>query len=359
MCGALVLQQVAYWASFNLHVRPDGNSWVYKTYEGLADDTGIYSASSVKRALPVLKRLGVLVVGKGMNKMGYDKTNWYRVDKIALGELLKTDCPSGSKRPVPSGQNDPFHKVNMTLPIPETNHRDYPETPNTNTGGDKSPVKHMKAEDVLKGMGKTGIPKTGEPTLPSPPIGIQGETPLPPLPKISAVKSGQPLHIRWKAHQSSATGGFVPDLKAKDKGQLGHITKAIGPVMAAQVIDYVWTYWLRFTEKARADKDLKSAPATPQIGFTLMHYDIALQLIALKETQDLAKAAQESSYAAFMAKPTLPQQEVAQTPPKPDNSTVQSIAKVEGMTPDEIQEELEFFANLTAQKLTKQKGGGI
>lgn len=142
-CGAIVLQQIEYWTTFNLHIREDGHSWVYKTYDDLAADTGgMYSASSIKQALPTLKRTGVLVVGKGMNKFGYDKTNWYRIDKKSLELLLETAPPKKQKLPNPSGKNCPIKQAEFTLPIPETTqrlHRDYienqqPKTANTLKG---------------------------------------------------------------------------------------------------------------------------------------------------------------------------------------------------------------------------------
>lgn len=45
------------------------------------------------------------------------------------------------------------------------------------------------------------------------------------------------------------------------------------------VMNWVWENWWRFSDKAKEEAGVESAPPKPHIGFLLAHYDTAVNLM--------------------------------------------------------------------------------
>lgn len=272
VCGALILQQIHYWASCNLHVK-DGHSWVYKTYENLVSDIRLYDVSTVKRALSRLKESKVLVVGKRMNKAGYDKTNWYRVDKDVLKALLKPVALIGSKCTNPLGQNDPIHKVKKNQPIPKTTAKttdiDYLQLASEIAG--KIQLENSgEIKQIEEGIDK--IEKTEENEM------ANASDVLKAFDKSPAISGTgvQALALLWRKRVASEYGGFQKPLTLKEIGQLKHVLKALGSD-ALPVLDHTLQHWSAFASEASVQAGV-IPPMAPVTGFFCSHWNIAANL---------------------------------------------------------------------------------
>lgn len=157
---AIVLQQIHYWIEINRQSGKnsiDGYWWTYNTYTEWQSQFPFWSESTVKRIIANLEKKGVVISGT-FNKVGFDRTKWYRIDYAKIECLSSTDdntecvpeqneTHDETESSTRSGQNDtmhdvnltrascqnePMHDVNLTRPIPETTHRLDTET-NTDT----------------------------------------------------------------------------------------------------------------------------------------------------------------------------------------------------------------------------------
>lgn len=76
---AIILQQAHYWLSKSTH-EFDGYKWFYKTYEKWQEEFPFWSQATIRRAINNLEKRGYLISTDAYNKMGIDKTKWYRID---------------------------------------------------------------------------------------------------------------------------------------------------------------------------------------------------------------------------------------------------------------------------------------
>lgn len=116
---AIILQQVHYWAEINKKVNrnlKDGHYWTFNTYAEWQKQFPFFSARTIQRTMLDLEKAGYLISGK-YNKLGIDRTKWYRVD------YKKLDKPNE----LPSCQNGTMDDAKLARPLPETN------VPETNT----------------------------------------------------------------------------------------------------------------------------------------------------------------------------------------------------------------------------------
>lgn len=254
-CAAMLIQQTQFWCAMKLHQK-HGHAWVYKTMEEWSDELG-YSASTIKRAVGVLRREGILVTRSDLNYHQYDKTLWYRVDPLQLNARVKQVQTLRSKWPNGEGQIDPMEKVKMTLPIPEK------------TVIDDSQKNAMNANEILAAK-KQG--KTGEGT------GL-------PAKKVGKVNPSA-LALLWKKRMS-LEGGFVKNLTSQELGQLGHVVKALGDD-SLPTLDWCLQHWSKFVVAVKHATGYSTVPETPQVGFFAKHYAVAVQSIA-KEGQKVAQ----------------------------------------------------------------------
>ncbi|RHW32859.1 replication protein [Neobacillus notoginsengisoli] len=82
---AIVLQQIHYWLTKELHLI-DGRSWIYNTYKEWNEQLPFWSESTIKRVFKTLEDLGYVVSGN-FNRSKMDQTKWYTIDYEKLKEL--------------------------------------------------------------------------------------------------------------------------------------------------------------------------------------------------------------------------------------------------------------------------------
>ena len=91
---AIVINQLNYWLGINQKSGNnfrDGYYWTYNTYQMWADNDFVFwSADTVKRVFTSLEKIGVVISTSAYNKLGLDKTKWYRIDYDRLQEIIDT-----------------------------------------------------------------------------------------------------------------------------------------------------------------------------------------------------------------------------------------------------------------------------
>lgn len=298
VCGALLVQRIHFWTLLNRNIRA-GHSWVYRTYEELATDLGgLFDTSTIKRALSKLKTVGVLIVGKGMNKAGYDKTNWYRIDKQVALKLSKDLPIIGSKCTVPSGQNDPINQVKKNRPI-QIIKESIEEEHKTQIASDSQVQTSLNIpegfkEENLKTEFKEEKEKTEEKEdkdqIPvedqNPPTPLKGETvnaeeilnKFKTEAKSLTVKTTSTgvnaLALAWKKAVALEVGGYAKPLTGKEMGQLQHVHKALGEA-ALPCLYHALGNWESFALEASTQAGCNPA-MSPNTGFFCQHYAVAL-----------------------------------------------------------------------------------
>ncbi len=113
---SIILQQIHYWLEINKKADrnfKEGYHWTFNSYESWQEQFPFWSIETIKRTITKLERFKLLIT-ENFNRVGFDRTKWYRIDYNALESL----CLS------PLGQNDPIDEVKMTPPIPETIQRE-------------------------------------------------------------------------------------------------------------------------------------------------------------------------------------------------------------------------------------------
>lgn len=127
---AMVLQQVHYWLGKSTHYH-ENRRWVYNTYDGWQEQFPFWSVSTIQRTIkrlaepykpkgkkdPLVKRSPLILINR-FNKHGFDKTNWYTVDRA---EVRRIESEIEARL------------VNLTSQssrADHTNTRDYAETTN-------------------------------------------------------------------------------------------------------------------------------------------------------------------------------------------------------------------------------------
>ena len=86
---AIVLQQVHYWLEINRKTNSnykDGYYWAYNTYEQWQEQFPFWSKRTIRRIINNLEKMGLLI-SASYNKLGIDRTKWYRIDYKKLDEL--------------------------------------------------------------------------------------------------------------------------------------------------------------------------------------------------------------------------------------------------------------------------------
>lgn len=94
---AIVLQQLHYWLEINRQTKKNyrnGYYWVYNTYEEWQKQFPWWSIITIKRIFASLEKpnkkkdYGSLVVSDNHNRLGIDRTKWYRIDYKELESLV-------------------------------------------------------------------------------------------------------------------------------------------------------------------------------------------------------------------------------------------------------------------------------
>lgn len=110
---SIVLQQLHYWLMDSSHIR-DGHKWIYNTYSSWQEQFPFWSDKTIRRTITKLENMGLIVTGN-YNKLGIDKTKWYRIDYDLL-DILTSPCGQNDQM---DRSNCPIEEVNLTTPLPE------------------------------------------------------------------------------------------------------------------------------------------------------------------------------------------------------------------------------------------------
>ena len=84
---AIFIQELHYWLLASEQER-NGKKWVCKTYEELQEMLEIFSLSTIKRIVKSLSDKQLLTIDN-FNEMKMDKTNWYSINYVKLGQLYE------------------------------------------------------------------------------------------------------------------------------------------------------------------------------------------------------------------------------------------------------------------------------
>lgn len=84
---AVFLNQLHYWKQRSKNER-DGFVWVYKTYLEWQYELPFWSNATIRRVISSLEKQDLLVSTSEYNKMGIDKTKWYRINYENLTNIM-------------------------------------------------------------------------------------------------------------------------------------------------------------------------------------------------------------------------------------------------------------------------------
>lgn len=128
----------------------------------------------------------------------------------------------------------------------------------------------MKATDILNKHASVQKSKLAS-------VSVDGKKPL-------------PLPVLWKHRVSALFGGYQKALTNKEIGQLGILNKKLGKDVH-EVVDFALKNWVKFGAKAQNGAGLTNYPSDPNIGFLLLYYQYAvnmMQSIAQEVVQEKA-----------------------------------------------------------------------
>ena len=128
--GAIMLENIHYWVSFNKANNNnfyDGEYWTYNSKKAFSELFPFWSEKQVRRILDNLIKDGYLKKGN-YNKVGYDKTLWYTLTEkgwelwnFNIGPNGQMEQPKQANRtdqmvqPIPD--NKPYNKTNNNISI--------------------------------------------------------------------------------------------------------------------------------------------------------------------------------------------------------------------------------------------------
>lgn len=93
-----------------------GRKWWFHTFEEWKETLGMFSVSTIKRAVAKLKALGLIQVAK-LSEVKSDRVNYYTIDYKKLKTLFCIDIPTETKpdpKPMPSHQDKIIGTVEPT-----------------------------------------------------------------------------------------------------------------------------------------------------------------------------------------------------------------------------------------------------
>lgn len=132
--SAILIHQIHYWVKINEKANrnfQDGFFWTYNTFTDWGIHFPFWSVSTIKRIIKNLEDRK-LIVSSRFNKLGTDRTKWYRVNHKLLisleNPLYQNETMAAAdsvKLIIPLDQNETMaeagHSVKVTQPLPETN----------------------------------------------------------------------------------------------------------------------------------------------------------------------------------------------------------------------------------------------
>jgi hypothetical protein len=277
--AAMLLSQIVYWFSNNrLRVKRDGRLWLAKTREELAAECGL-SLDQYKRAIKKLKELELVQVEAHMWN-GF-RTSFIWLDQQRLAQIT----PTGRVVSAPTGRGRLHRPITETTA--ETTDREQQtrlaSQEQKRVGEAQEQVREKKPRAIADWVAERPVlaeQRAGRYTAQewlmkaSEILKRHQEQAGLRAPPRAGVNS---LAIAWKKAVAGDGGDFVKDLTQKELGQLKQLMAKVGSD-TPQLIAWALPHWPDFAFSVRHQKDLKSSPSEPHLGFLLAHHDVAMNL---------------------------------------------------------------------------------
>lgn len=272
--AVVVLSQIMYWhQGGRLRVRFRGKFWLAKSRAEMCHETKI-TLEQYKRVIPLLIKQGWIISERHLfnNKVTpfirlTDKGRIYlhpkgEATKALVSEATNQSLVSDATNPLVSYATNPLTEITTESTETTTSVEDdaggTDQKDQKPTGEEKSKIK-IKGKDLpvkfVKGMDMKAKEILASHTQP-----INGN-----------------LGAYWKGLVAEVTGEHQHALTAKERGQLGHLSKYLG-AETRQVMAYAVNSWWKFASEAGASAGT-GFPGSPHLGFLLAHYQVALDLL--------------------------------------------------------------------------------
>jgi hypothetical protein len=264
--SALLLSQIVYWCgedekSSKLRIKFNGQLYLVKSRVALREETAL-SEWQLRVALQTLKDQKLIVVeihlfcakGSSMPSRHY----FIQLDRVALQRL--NTVASSTSQVVDSSTS--HVEATSTSYIHQTTAEDYVT---------------IKTATVVAAPAGEGNNIPSQPGKEKTNTGENMD-----LKEILAVQQAKkPITLEglWKKRLGLYQPGFVHPFTAKEQGQMKQLRAKCG-VDTWAVVEYVLEHWHKFGQQAKANLGVSSYPAIPQVGFVLLGWQTALQLIA-------------------------------------------------------------------------------
>lgn len=142
---AIVVQQIHYWIRISRNEK-DGFKWVYKTFAEWKEEFPFWHINTIKRTIKKLEDDEIIFSSKTLNKAGYDRTKWYRIN---YEKLLDLESTKTGQSIVPKWDNAKYQNGSMeSIKMGQCITREYTE----NTTENNNVVKHDNASAVYKNI---------------------------------------------------------------------------------------------------------------------------------------------------------------------------------------------------------------
>jgi hypothetical protein len=320
--AAMLLYKICYWA-VRATVPIDGKTWIAKDRATWMRELGGLSFGRFRRALDLLRRLGLVETRQA--HFGSDNRNITHLRLVWNAHLEPEMLDRGyaavppdwyTHVPLLSKSNTPIEiqRKNKNCVLPHA--------------GPKA------SEDRQEGL-PIVFPENVAPTPPTPAppsveeiaVTARAQSDSNEITPAPAKKKAQPvwlLSLQWKNTVSQVHGAFVPDLTAKQRGQLGQLIKKVPPDTAGDVLDACICDWVGFVTRAKADAGAFNLPSKPDIGFLLRYVGVAVNFAqAVKAAPKLTKPAHA------ITKPPVPAMEASPSPkPGADKATLAEVLAI-------------------------------
>jgi hypothetical protein len=339
LTAGMLLAQIVFWhlpgktgkSKLRVGVKK-GYWWVAKTREEWMKETGL-TLKQYKSAIRLLVSKNLVVV----QQMPWIDENLRRLNvshiRLLDKSLLDSSGPKGTAQSGPKGttQSGPIGTTLYNIENNRENNRELAQAPaerdgetETGGGGDEGEggVEEGGSVEEVEEVGTVAhmdhilseVAGFGSCMVEPDSATIDAE---PDMRAEDILKRGrQPsdraaLPALWLRVVHESFGGFQKPLTAKERGQLTHLSKALGDRTRA-VIEGTVDKWGKFAARVEYERGT-SSPNTPTIGFLLKHFDVAVDLLA---EQTPAGASVETTSVQLSAAPMIPTPAPVEVPHK-------------------------------------------
>lgn len=277
--AAMVLSQIFYWHEGNrLRIFRKGHKWLVKSRAEMCEETGI-TLQQYKRIIPLLIDKGLIVTERGLFKNRV--TPFIRITE--QGWALLKQLESKSPKQIESHDSNQLGTKHANLIAITTT----TSTSATTEARRTSP--EQEDEDEKTNEGRRSSTRTSTETERE-----EEQEEAEEQERQEGLRRGEAMRARdiLKAHQAPLKGNlgaywkscvalvddrFQHHLTGKELGQLKLLSKFLGE-QTRPVIGYAVEHWYTFASKA-GNASNTSWPPTPNIGFLLKHYHVAVNLL--------------------------------------------------------------------------------